>query len=339
MSRISIISIFMLSLTTCQTAPKASDSSRAIKGVTVEEGPRLPQGSGSHSGGVVDQHIVVVGGELWNADRTVKSYLNETLVIRDGKWTADTKLPIPLAESAYASDGNSLYLAGGVKGKQKEDETDNVYKLSWRDDHVQIEQLTSLPTTISGPVGEILNGNLYVACGYVNGAESSRMYCLNLSDPAAGWKELAPLPAAGRGFPALAACGDYLYLMGGLGGNEGDSNDTVHQRTLSDIYRYDPKSNTWTVLGNLPVGGYCWNASAIDSTHLLLAGRADGVMHDDIWIVGVSPLSAQLVGHCVVAADCAPLIRVNDNTWWLVGGEPDMNKHRTDRVSVISLKY
>ena len=90
-------------------------------------------------------------------------------------------------------------------------------------------------------------------------------------------------------------------------------------------------------LGNLSFGGYCWSAQPVDDSHLLLAGRADGTIHDEIWLVHLPDLSTELLGHAVIQATCAPLAKVGPRKWWLIGGEPDSQKHRTDRVTVISL--
>lgn len=304
--------------------------------VRAEEGPRLPMTLGSAAGATLDGRAVFVGGERWNAQRTVKSILPQIWVFDQGHWREDATLPLPMAECAFATDGKALYLAGGVKAVDHP--TDAVFRLTWVQRHIRIEQLPPLPHPLDGGVGDILHGRFYITGGYVNGVPSNQTYCLDLANLSAGWRELAPLPATPRTFSALAACGDYLYLLGGLAGNESESNDTVPRRALSDVYRFDPAVNHWTAMGKLPVAGYAWSASGIDSNHLLLAGRGDGTMHDDIWIVSLSPLSARVEGHCVVASDCAALIRLNDTTWWLAGGEPDMNKHRTDQVTVISVR-
>lgn len=43
------------------------------------------------------------------------------------------------------------------------------------------------------------------------------------------------------------------------------------------------------------------------------------------------------VGHLVIPSVTAPLIKVVDEYFWLVGGEPDSNKNRTGKVSVIEV--
>ena len=45
------------------------------------------------------------------------------------------------------------------------------------------------------------------------------------------------------------------------------------------------------------------------------------------------------VGHLIIPSATAPLIKVNEKPLlgWL-GGEPDSNKNRTEKVSVIEIK-
>jgi Galactose oxidase, central domain len=305
--------------------------SDAPRGVEVNEGPALPSGRGSHAGGFVAGHVIVAGGTAWNQEGTRKSFLDDSLIYTGGAWTPGPKLPAALAEGAFAADDGALYLAGGLS--RPDQASDVVCKITWQDGQFHTRRLTPLPTVLSAAAAAISNGRLYVACGYAAGKETADLWSLDLNADGASWIKLADLPAAPRAYPALAACGGDLYLLGGLKGGTG----TVHDRTLADVWHYGIAANQWTQSGTLPLGGYCWSAAPIDAHHLLLAGRADGRIHDEFWRVDLQQISVQLLGKCVIQATCAPLVPVGDHTWWLIGGEPDSNKHRTDRISVISL--
>jgi hypothetical protein len=86
------------------------------------------------------------------------------------------------------------------------------------------------------------------------------------------------------------------------------------------------------------MAGYCWSAAPIDAKHVLLAGRTDGQLHNEIWLLDISTLRGAVLCRPVIQATCAPLIKVSDNTWWLIGGEPDGQKNRTNRISQIFLR-
>jgi hypothetical protein len=300
----------------------------------ISEGPRLPMGRGSHAGGVINGHIMIVGGTSWNQERTKKSFLNDSLVFDDNAWQPGPSIDAPLAEGAFADDGHALYLAGGLSGPNQP--RDLVLRITQNGaGKFAAQKLPSLPLALSASGAAIINHRLYLACGtFLSGKSTNRVWSLDLKNSSAPWREQAPLPAIGRAYPAVVACGNFIYLLGGLD----DAAKSVHERTLCDVYQYDPASDRWKSLGNLPFPGYCWSAQPIDDTRLLLAGRADGLIHDEVWLVHLPDLSAQLLGHTVLQATCAPLMKAGPNTWWLVGGEPDSQKNRTNRVSIITLR-
>jgi N-acetylneuraminic acid mutarotase len=152
---------------------------------------------------------------------------------------------------------------------------------------------------------------------------------LNLEDPHAKWRELPSLPGTPRAFPAVAAVEKYLYVLGGL------LSMTPPLHVQKDAYRYDTERNTWTSLPDLPRSGYAWSAAPIESRSLMVAGRADGKSHRDILLLDLESLEMKEIGLSVIPTMTAPLIQVGKDEWWLIGGEPDSNKTRTDRITVI----
>jgi hypothetical protein len=300
--------------------------------VTVQEGPVMPLGRGSHAGGMVDGQLVIATGTSWNAERTKKSFLSDTLSLKGTQWTPGPALPSALAEGAYASDGESLYLAGGLKSPTAP--SDAVYRMSKVGGTLTVQKLTALPTPITASAGAIARGRLFVACGVVAGKASKQLLSLDLEHPNSTWTENAALPGPARAYAGLVAVGDDLYLLGGLA----DGNGSVHARTLGDCYRYDSATDQWSSVGNLPVPGYCWSAAPVGKDQLLLTGRADGVIHDEVWLLDLKTLTGHIAGRTVVHATCAPLVEVSPGTFWLIGGEPDSNKNRTNRISEISVR-
>jgi N-acetylneuraminic acid mutarotase len=297
----------------------------------VTEGPALPSGRGSHAGGVVNGHAVVAGGTAWSADKKTKSWLSDSLVYRDEQWSPGPALPHAVSEPAFASDGKSLYVVGGRRGAAEIN--DDAFRLVEADGKLRWDELPRLPVGLSANGGAILGGELFIACGATSDGPTNRVLSLDVTSSDAKWRERAPLPGPARMYPALVACGRSLYLFGGM--------RTVPQRGMevfADAYRYDPKSDAWQRLPDLPARGYCWAASPIDDATVLIAGRADGAIHDEVWHVNLADMRVRSAGNAVIQATCAPLLRLANDTWWLVGGEPDSNKNRTERVSVIRVK-
>ncbi len=195
--------------------------------------------------------------------------------------------------------------------------------------------LPDLPDAICSCSGTIADGKFFVFCGQLGGkTATNRVWSLDLSAANGKWVEMTPLPGPGRAFPGVVECAGNVYVLGGLADGAG----TVRDRTLRDGYRYDPKADKWSSMAPLPMAGYYWGAAPVDSSHLLLAGRSDGEAHDEIWLLDLSTMTVIQVGKTVLATTCAPLVTTSPNNWWLIGGEPDSHKHRTNRVSEISMR-
>ena len=157
------------------------------------------------------------------------------------------------------------------------------------------------------------------------------MWVLDTNNAGSNWRECQPLPGVERMFPSLVACGKYLYLLGGLA-------ETSPLKPLKDIYRYDPDKNEWIQLADLPLMGYAWVSQPVDDNHLIITGRADGKIYKDIWIIDLRDLSMKQIENLISPATTSPLIKIAKKQWWLIGGEPDANKNRTEKISVIHLK-
>jgi len=224
-------------------------------------------------------------------------------------WQQGPKLPAPFAEGAYACDEKGLYLAGGLRGADQP--SDQVYRIAPANNQWSIQTLAPLPHALTSAAGAIQNNTFFVVCGEVDGKAINELWSLDLSNPQDHWTRRASLPGANRLYPALVRGGGFLYLLGGLSDQAGN----IRERTLNDLYRYDPAADRWTEVGRLPMAGYCWSAAAIDDSHLLLAGRADGEIHNEIWIVDLDSIFAGQMGKTVIASTCAPLVAAAPARW------------------------
>lgn len=300
----------------------------------VTEGPQLPQGRGSHAGGVVEGRVVVAGGSSWSSDRTTKHWLADCLVFDDKtkEWSPGPTLPHPIAEMMFANDDNSLYIAGGKDGQTV---YADAYRVSVRDGRLTSEPMPPLPVALSGGAGALMDGVFYVAGGYdAHGDMTDTLWALDVTRGGAVWRACAPLPLPRRSYAAMTACGGALYLLGGCV-VENATNPT--RQVFKDVLRYDPPTDSWKRLLDLPTRGQGWVATAVDDDHLLLVGRGDTDIYDDIWLVDVRDSSVHGLGSLVTPSFGAPLVRIAPRSWWFIGGEPDAKKSRTPRVSVIRI--
>lgn len=295
---------------------------------SVIRGPSLPVKwrRGGHIGGKVNDKIVIAGGTQWSKDKTTKSWLDNSIIFYKGKWVQGPELPKPIAYAMFSYNKSGLYVAGGTSNGKSV--SNKVYKLvslkqGW-------ETLPPLPEKLDYGSGAILNDKFYIACGY-NGSEmSNKVWVLDLYNPENGWKQCMSVPGVERVLPSLVTCGKYLYLLGGLA-------KWSPLTPLEDAYRYDPAKDQWKKLRDLPLKGYAWVSQPVDSSHLIITGRAYGKIDNGIWIIDLRDMSMHKIGNDVVPAATAPLVNVGDKQWWLIGGEPDSNKNRTEVISVIKV--
>ena len=297
----------------------------------ITEGTSVPKEweRGGHIGGKVDGKVIIAGGNSWSSDKTTKYWLKNSAVFVNGKWVAGPDLPHPVSYAAFSYDKNGVYIAGGTNdGKSLSHE---VYKMTSLNEGDKWVPLPNLPVEAGYGAGAILKGKFYVACGSVGSENTNRMWALDLDKPGSNWKECESVPGIGRKLPSLVACGKYLYLLGGLA-------ETSPLTPFRDAYQYDPENDQWVQLADLPLKGYAWVSAPIDKDHLLITGRAFGNIDKGIWVLNLRKMSMKKVGININPATTAPLVKIADKQWWLIGGEPDADKNRTGKVSVITLK-
>lgn len=283
-----------------------------------------------HAGGIIENRVIISGGTRFNKDKTRKSFLNNSLVFNGSRWIEGPPLPIPMAYSMHAHDDSGFYIAGGTSDGTSM--ITAVYKLSSIQEDAKWEKLPDLPEAVGFGSGAIIDGKFYVSGGSMNnGKKTNRMWKLDLDNIESRWSEAAPLPGEPRNLHALTTCGDNLFLIGGLA-------DNAALTPLNDLYKFNPEKNNWEKLNDLPVKGYAWVAQAIDNTNILITGRADGQIHKDIRIIDTETMSMNKIGNLKMPSTTAPLIKLSDKEWWLVSGEPDANKNRTEIVSIITLQ-
>jgi len=311
--------------------------------VSVREGPSLTHARCGHATGIVDGRIVVAGGTDWNEQKTVKSWLSDSEVFQNGKWVAGPSLPLPLAYGMSIYDKTGMYIAGGTSeaapidglrfaAADNPDKFRKVYHLAklgstWR-------ELTPLPVPVSGGASALLDGKFYIVCGFTGSGLTNQLWSLDTTKTGAAWQPGPPLPGPARAFPGLVACGRYLYLLGGVQG----WNPFV---TMQDSYRYEPGKQTWCRIADLPWPSYSWTGHSIDNRRILLTGRADETpteVYGGIWLLDLQLPSFEKIGELVVPATSSPLIPVTRTEWWLIGGEPNFKKTRTNRVTIIRVR-
>jgi N-acetylneuraminic acid mutarotase len=166
-------------------------------------------------------------------------------------WTPIASLPAPRGWFSGASDGTYIYLLGGV------DQTFNTTATLWRYDPATNSYNTSLPSyTIPTyfHATAYLNGKIYRIAGAAIGSDFHvEVYTIATNT----WSMAANYPFANHNLMA-AAVGGYVYAGGG-------------NASPSNAWRYDPGTNTWAAIPDLPAGRSS-AASGVYNGRWVLAG-------------------------------------------------------------------
>jgi N-acetylneuraminic acid mutarotase len=193
---------------------------------------------------------------------TSRSYVYDPVA---NKWTSIANLPYTpngigadgktyggVTHAGITTDGTDIYFAGGytsnTTGNGQIFGTNQVWKYNVASN--TYTKLPNLPVAISAGQLEYLSGRLH----HIAGTNTSRTmdlgthYVLDLGNLAAGWKTLTDLPNP-RQHAGSAVFEGKIYYIGGQHAHDGKLT------TQKDVHRYDPATNVWTKVADLPAPG------------------------------------------------------------------------------------
>lgn len=206
--------------------------------------------------------LVLAGGNA-RGTTTDKVYL---LHLSYGKAVLRTlpQLPVPLEQAGFTKDGDRLYLVGGLSGAAG---STGVYTCKITD--YEWEKLADLPRPLVQPLAFAAEGMLYVWGGFDPETleVSPRGIRLCIDRPEA-WQEAPPVPDDGTfvGAAGVTMPDCRLVVVGGvnrdifaraLHNTPEDripylSKQPAEYQFRSDVWRFDPATEEWKLLGNVP---------------------------------------------------------------------------------------
>jgi N-acetylneuraminic acid mutarotase len=124
----------------------------------------------------------------------------------------------------------------------------------------------------------VVGNTIYVAGGQESPTAtvaSRALFALDLSDPSARWREVAPIPGPGRILATAASCGGAFWVIGGAELSAGADGKSQRQY-LTDAYRFDPAKG-WTRVADLPRPSVAApSPAAVDESGFYVLGGDDG---------------------------------------------------------------
>ncbi len=232
-------------------------------------------------------------------------------------WTRLKDMPTRVTHLNPATDGQTIWFAGGFKGKHPGPVTDEVWKYDIASDAWSAGP--PLPEPRAGGGLEVVGRKLHYFGGYKadRQTDASDHWSLSL-DGGKAWQQESDLPDP-RGHVSAAVLDGKLYALGG---------DHGHDKTQIDVsscHRFDPVTKKWSAIASLPDGRSHFESSTIIHQRriLILGGRCNqskplrNVVNDileydpkaDTWrVVGtlpeklLAPAAAIIAGRLVVTS-------------------------------------
>lgn len=237
----------------------------------------LAKGVSASYSALINGNIIVAGGanfpDKLGFEGGSKAFYDEIMIYNQAEesWKQIGTLP---KKSAY---GVSVVVRDGaywIGGNTDSESLSDVYLITLNDDEtINMDSVTSLPTTMDNFAGCEINNKLFVAGGVVDGKPSNSMFMLDI-EAGTDWQKLPDYPGIARVQPVMSALNidgnEYIYLLGGFFGGDAHNDPSM----LIDVLRYDVAAQQWEVVG-----------SKIDNERPFSLGGATAMSYDNRYIV------------------------------------------------------
>ncbi len=235
------------------------------EGLVWRERAPLPLPRAGYMGGVINGRMIIAGGSYWEEGQKFWTTRVDFFDPRTDAWQAGEPLPEPRSDAASVSYRDALYVFGG--GAQTQVRQD---ALVFRDGRWSPLPEAALPEPRRYAVAVVCGGLIYVVGGMPEVADytkaSTNLWMWNPDSPSSGWKKLPPLPGPGLIIHTVAEADGRIYVFGGA---TAGGSDVVN---VSSIYRFDPQTEVWTRLPDLPFARRAWWAVSLRDRILLISG-------------------------------------------------------------------
>ena len=225
-------------------------------------GPTLPKPMHHVVVEAVGGKLYMIGGEIDGAGTGKPPVFLADVWMHDpatGGWVKRARMPIPRSSGGGAVVDGKIYVAGGMPPTGSAFQVYDPAKDTW-------EQLPDLPTPRNHLAMGAIGGKIIVAGGRTAVNAFSRVDAVDIYDPATRrWTKGAPLPAPRGGVTGAVHAG-CMFVFGGEG-------EPDHVLGLSPTtYAYDPRSNRWKRLPDLPIATHGLTGSAVIGGRIFLPG-------------------------------------------------------------------
>jgi hypothetical protein len=231
-------------------------------------------------GAVVDDKLYVFGGYR-NKD-IQSTAAAEVFDPATDKWTRLSDMPEPLTHTGIAVHGTTIWLLGGFVGDNPGPGTKHVWKYNTLTD--EWTPGPSLPKSRGAGAAAIVGSTIHFFGGLDHAWSSANPVTQDYADHwtldlqnGGGWQDAAPMINP-RNHLAGVSLNGYVYAIGG-------QHLWNEDHPLSEVDRYDPATDTWLRVADLPKPRSHMNASTfvLDNRIMVIGGATtDFVALSDI---------------------------------------------------------
>lgn len=260
----------------------------------------LPLPRAGSAAGFVNGEIVVAGGSYWRDDKKFWTDQVNAFDLKTDRWSTKPPMPKPCGDPVSAVIGDTLYVfGGGAEGA--------AYSTAWsfrNNVWSELPQL-ALPAPRRSAMAVVLDGTIYHLGGLTGlGSDfASATSTVWAAKPDGRWEEKAPMPGPPRFNPAVGVVSGLILVAGGCAPEKGAV------KNLDEVLAYSPATNTWKLVGSLPVANRAAAGLADESGLVLLGGYTNsfekGIVRYDLptgEVRTLGQLPTGLAGHRFLSA-------------------------------------
>ena len=235
-----------------------------IGGNTWSYGPQLPQPNNHGMAASVNGKVYLIGGQTLADDPPgTYSYVNTVWELDPaaGTWVARTAMPTARSSGVAIVLDGKIYVAGGRPPREKDVAVYDPATNTW-------ETLPDLPTQRNHMIGAAINGRIHVVGGRIGlGLGFAKTAAHEVYDPQSRtWTTAAPMLGARSGMNGIMARGCF-HVWGG----------EAIEGMFPDHDYYDPRTNEWKSLLDMPIPVHGVNGSAFVGGLIRVAGGGTAV--------------------------------------------------------------
>ena len=262
-----------------------------------------------------------------------------------------------------------IYVVGGRGAKYANRET---FILDTTEKIPKWIQGPLLPKPIWFCVGGVIDGVIYITAGEEGDITkegdvkfAASVLALDTKTIGEGWRFVSDIPEPKPGWASATACNGRLYIFGGADTTQGMKKSVIEEGTVrvmennfmpyqphARALSFDVATDKWKKLAPLPNGKSSCTSLAIDERYIFIAGGVDLVasredsgddrmriiFSNDCWVYDTVEDKYKVITSLKKAVADTGIVKIGD-TLYVIGGENNSFKTRTDLVQIGKLKY